>query len=310
VCHEKQGTFQTYSKTSRSQCPNVTMQSMKTRVSLKYRGPALDAGRMDVYEAAANMIAFSEFMVTAVKVTYGDAADAKAEVAGFDRSCFVTDLVFSVGGSAATIFTALTPQQLWNVVKGAFDLWKHLKGSPPANVTHQGQNVSVTNNSGSILQVRTESLTLVLTDKGAEAVERFVRQGLNHEGYGSLSIETDTDPAVTAEVSVEESAYFVPVSKEAQLSDNTVHMTIVIVAAVFQDGNKWRFSDGASTFSAAIFDGDFLALVNNGARFGKGDVLEVEMHIVQTRSGMKVSVDRSITKVLRHLTPQEQATIF
>lgn len=283
---------------------------MKTRVTLKYTGPALDAGRMDVYEASANMIAFSEFMVAAVKVTYGDAADAKAEVAGFDHGSFETDLVFSVAGSAATIFTALTPQQLWQVVKGSFALWKHLKGSPPASVVHQGQNVSVVNNSGTILQVRTESLTLVLSDKGAEAAERFVRQGLNHEGYKSLRIEAEDDQSATTEVTQEEADYFVRVSKESQLSDNTVRMSVVIVAAVFQDGNKWRFSDGASTFSAAILDGDFLTTINNGARFGKGDVLEVDMRIVQTRSGMKVSVDRTIVKVVRHLTPQEQAILL
>lgn len=66
---------------------------MKTRVSLRYLGPALDDGRMDVYEASKNMIAFSEFMVAAVKTTYGESAEAKAEVAGFEHGSFVTDLV-------------------------------------------------------------------------------------------------------------------------------------------------------------------------------------------------------------------------
>ena len=282
---------------------------MKTRVTLKYIGPALDLGRMDVYEASANMIAFSEFMVIAVKVTYGDSADAKAEVAGFDRGSFQTDLIFSVGGTAATIFSALTPQQLWHVVKGSFALWKHLRGSPPAHIEHNEQSVSVTNNNGQIIQVRIESLNLVLSEKACEAAERFVKQGLDHEGYDSLSIQTDNNQE-GATVFKNEAEFFVPVSKASQLSDNTVQMTVVIVAAVFQDGNKWRFSDGSSSFSAAILDGDFLQTVNNGVRFGKGDVLVVDMRIVQIRSGLKVSVDRSIMKVIRHLTPQEQTSIL
>ena len=132
------------------------MISVKTRVSLKYTGPALDAGQMDVYEASANMIAFSEFMVGFVKVTYGDSAEAKAEVSGFDHSSFITDLVFSFVGVGATIYSSLTPGKIWEVVKGAFDLWKHLKGSPPASVSHEGLSVTVTNNSGTILNVRTE----------------------------------------------------------------------------------------------------------------------------------------------------------
>ncbi|MBB1599988.1 hypothetical protein [Variovorax sp. UMC13] len=264
---------------------------------------------MNVYEASANMIAFSEFMVAAVKSTYGDAAEAHAEVAGFEHGSFVTDLVFTVGGSAATVFTALTPAQLWDVVKGAFDLWKHLKGSPPAAIKHDGQSVTVTNNSGHIIQVRTDSLTLVLNEKASEAVEQFVKVGLSHEGYEALRIGGATEvPAIT--VDRREAESFVPVAAKSQLSDNTVEVALTIVAAVFQDGNKWRFNDGASTFNAALTDGDFLIRVEKGERFGKGDVLRVRMQVVQSRTGAKVSVERTVLKVLDHLTPHEQAVLL
>ena len=279
---------------------------MKTSVTLRYEGPALDAGRMDVYEASANMIAFSEFMVAAVKATYGDAADATAEVSGFERGSFATDLVIEVAGSAATLFTALDPKQLWTVIKDAFELWKLLKGQPPKGVAHEGQHVTVTNNSGQIIQVRTESLTLVLNDKGSAAAQQFIKTGLDHEGYTAVRLQPDekTIPAITVDRS--DSGSFVPVVASIPLSDNSVRMTVIIVAAVFQDGNKWRFSDGASTFSAAILDGDFLTKVDRGERFGKGDVLEVQMRVVQTRQGMKVSVERTVEKVARHIRPLEQ----
>lgn len=79
-----------------------------------------------------------------------------------------------------------------------------------------------------------------------------------------------------------------------------------IITAVSRRENKWRFSDGASTFSAAILDGDFLAAVDRGERFGKGDVLEVQMRVVQSRQGMKISVERTVEKVIRHIHPHEQ----
>jgi len=261
---------------------------------------------MGVYEASANMIAFSEFMVAAVKATYGDAADAKAEVSGFERGSFATDLVIEIAGSAATLFTALDPKQLWTVIKDAFELWKLLKGQPPKSVAHEGQHFKVTNNSGQIIQVRTESLTLVLNDKGSAAAQQFIKTGLDHEGYTAVRLQPDekTMPAITVDRS--DSGSFVPVVASIPLSDNSVRMTVIIVAAVFQDGNKWRFSDGASTFSAAILDGDFLTKVDRGERFGKGDVLEVQMRVVQTRQGMKVSVERTVEKVVRHIRPLEQ----
>src|SRR5688500_1749177 len=65
-----------------------------TRMALKYSGPAVDSGLMDVYEASANMIAFSDFVVVLAKHAYGDAVQARASVAGFGRGSFVTDLLF------------------------------------------------------------------------------------------------------------------------------------------------------------------------------------------------------------------------
>jgi len=38
---------------------------MWTQPALKYEGPAMVDGQMNVYQTAANMIAFTEFMVAA-----------------------------------------------------------------------------------------------------------------------------------------------------------------------------------------------------------------------------------------------------
>jgi hypothetical protein len=285
---------------------------METRASLKYFGPALDAGRMNVYEAAENMIAFSEFMVVAVKVTYGDSADVKAEVGGFEHNCFETSLVFNLLGPAATVFSAVEPHHIWRVVKGAIALWKHLQGRPPTAITYNGPNVSVTNNNGTIIQLHADALHLTYHPKGAEAVSKFIRSGLNHEGYESVRIEPEDWPKLpdlASEVSKEESGYFVPVAPESKISDNIVRMSVVIVGPEFEGSSKWRFSDGGPPFSASMLDKEFIRKVNLGERFGKGDVLDVDMHIVQTRLGMKVSADREVLKVHDHMTPPDQYRI-
>ena len=281
---------------------------MKTSLSLRYSGPAVDDGLMDVYQAATNMIAFSEFMVTAVKIVYGNTAEAKTEVAGFGRGSFITDLVLNVGGPAASIFTALSPQELVKVIKGAFELWKHLKGSPPAAVIQSGQTVTVTNNTGQIIQVQTESLNLVFSEKGPEAVGRFVRDAIGQDGVDSVEIKADHSPLVT--VSQADAAYFVPVAQETPVSENTVRMALVLVAPVFQDNNKWRFNDGASSFAAAIEDEAFIARVDNGERFGKGDVLTVDMRITQTRTAGKIDVQRVIQKVHEHREASQQPPLL
>lgn len=282
---------------------------MEARLSLRYSGPAVDAGQMDVYAASANMIAFSEFMVAAVKAAYGDSAEARAEVAGFGRGSFITDLVFNVGGPAATMFAAFSPEHLLNLVKEAFGLWKHLQGSPPAAISQSGQNnVAVTNNNGQVIQVNTDTLNLVFSEKGADSVGRFVRDALTQDGISAVELES-AGQAVT-NVDASEASYFVPVAKEAPVSENIVTMALILVAPVFQDGNKWRFSDGGTTFPAAILDEEFINRVNNGERFGKGDILQVELSIKQSRTGNRISVDRQVLKVLEHRIASQQQPLL
>jgi hypothetical protein len=220
-----------------------------------------------------------------------------------------TSLIFSVGGQAATVFTALAPEQLWTVVKGAFMLWKHLKGSPPANVQNQGNTCNVTNNSGQIIQVRTDSVNLVFNEKATDAVSRCIKTALEADGYDRLEINSEDGEIITS-VNKQEAVGFGFVGKEGVLSDNVARMILSIVAPVFQDGNKWRFHDGERSFSAAILDGDFLMKVNQGERFGKGDLLDVDMRVLQNGIGLKTNIDRHIVKVHRHVVPQEQTTLL
>jgi hypothetical protein len=127
---------------------------METRLSLKYSGPSVDAGLMDVYQASANMIAFSEFMVIAAKCTFGEQVMVKAEVAGFGRGSFLTDVVFNFTGHTVPIFASFTVQELLSTINEAFELWKHLKGAPPKDIkTENHQTATVTNHNGQVIQV-------------------------------------------------------------------------------------------------------------------------------------------------------------
>lgn len=282
---------------------------MHTSISIRYKGPAVDNGLMDVYQASNNMIAFSEFMVAAVKSKYGDQTDVKAEVAGFEHGSFITNLVMEVGGPAISLFSTLSPKDIYSIVKDAIALWKFLKGKPPASVSYLGPNATVTNNNGHIIQIQTESLNLVLSDKGADSAGRFVREALLKDGIESVNISGTDDEL--ADVQKNEADYFVPIATETKISENVVTVSLILLAPNFQDGNKWRFNEGGgSNISAAMADEDFLRRVNNGERFGKGDILQVEMHVQQNKAGNQMKVERRILKVLDHKAPHEQESLF
>jgi hypothetical protein len=267
---------------------------------------------MDVYQAASNMIAFSEFMVSAVKTKYGDETDVKAEVSGFEHGSFVTNLVMDIAGPAATLLATVSAKDVYSLIKDAMSLWKFLKGSAPKAVSYTNENgmlANVTNNNGNVIQVQTEALNIVLSDKGADTVGRFIREALQKKGIDSVNIEGGNDALV--EVQKDEAEFFVPITPEEKLSDNVVTMSLILLSPNFQEGNKWKFSDGDSNhFSATLADADFVRRVNEGERFGKGDMLQVEMHIQQYRVGQKINTERRVLKVIQHHEKHTQVGLF
>jgi len=60
--------------------------------------------------------------------------DAKAEVAGFGRGSFVTDLVINPAGPHPTLFATGTVTDLLGTVNETVRFWKHLEGLPPRDV--------------------------------------------------------------------------------------------------------------------------------------------------------------------------------
>jgi hypothetical protein len=282
---------------------------MEARIALKYSGPAVDSGLMDVYEASANMVAVSDFFIVAAKTAFGDSTEARAEVAGFGRGSFLTDLVFNVAPTTATIFSTLSVKDLWEIIKGAIDLWKHLKGSPPKTIVNNSdsQTVNVTNNNGDIIQVRIDSLLVVTSEKGIKSVEKFVKNALEKPGMDSVSISSGENEI--AKVNQAEAHYFTDVTPTHSLTDNTVKMALIIESPVFKDENKWRFSDGQNSFFADIGDKAFLDQVNSGERFGKGDVLIADVRINQEQSAQKITATRTVVKVHEHRFAHKQLSL-
>ena len=271
---------------------------METRIALRYSGPAVESGAMDVYDATGNMLAFSEFVLLAAKTEFGKNIAARAEVAGFDRGSFVTDLIFHVTGISGTIFSGFSAEQLRKIIEDAFKLWKHLRGCPPRRVeAASAQEVRVTNNGGDIIQVAVNSLTLVMSEKGSESVGRFVKQALSTPGVDRMELAAEQ---IEISVTQEESRYFVPVAPSETVTDVVVRMALMVEAPVFKDGNKWRFSDGQQSFFADLDDREFLHRVNAGERFGKGDILSADVRINQQQSGLKLSAERTIVRVYEH----------
>jgi hypothetical protein len=96
------------------------------------------------------------------------------------------------------------------------------------------------------------------------------------------------------------------------VSDSTsrkVLLLLLLESVAFKDGNKWRVHDGQYPFFAALDDEAFLAEVDAGERFGKGDVLTVDLRQVQTVADGTLKTEYRITKVHEHRAPLQQSLL-
>jgi hypothetical protein len=277
-------------------------------ILLKYKGPSVDEGSMDVYAAAANMVAFSNYVVAATKQLYGD-VEVKAEVKAFQRGSFETDLMFQVVGLGATVLTA-TPdlRSILTAMKESLDLFKFLRGEPPQKVEHtdQSNNVTVTNVNGNVIIVQTESLSLTMDEKAGKAAAQFIGEALSKPGVNKIEIQSEGQQIVAA--TQEDAPFYRAIVDETPIVEKTIEVGLTIQEPSFKDGSghKWTMWDGEASLQYAMEDENFIARIDNGESFRKGDMLICDVKFTQTRAGSKLKIQRTILKVHDHKEGYEQ----
>ncbi|MFQ6311065.1 hypothetical protein [Lysobacter capsici] len=277
---------------------------------LRYSGPTVDDGRMGVYDVAANMVTFSDYVIAAAHTMYGSDVEVRAEVSAFSHGSFETDLLFHVAGMASALF-ASEPNvvALCTTVRESLELFKFLKGEPPKEISQQDRSVNVENNNGQILVVNIDSLSLTMNPKAGEAAAQFIGRALETAGVEAVSIGSGRDELI--EVDESEGEYFRPLSMDVDRSEYIVpDMKLQISVIGFRDGLKWKFSDGAKNIAAAVEDKRFLERVEGGEAFRKGDVLVCDVRVVQSvAANGRLKTQHSIIEVKQHLSRAAQPSI-
>lgn len=295
--------------------------SATVHFSIKYDGPALVSHQMDVRELAPALIALSELLEHASKTAFPDAPEVRVNVRGnFKGGSFGVDLsavqtvaqqmvsLFSGPEStaAANLFGILSGLGMVGSASGVIGVIKWLRGRKPSAIRIDGDKT--------VFEIRTaEEIETFSVDLVAGKLyqSRIVRQALARvvkplEREGVDIFACGQGGETTAVVTKDELASFdVAASGSEVLSDTLSERVLLqIESAVFKDDNKWRFTDGATPFYAEIKDPAFLARVNSGdERFGKNDVLVVDLRRVQTLNDNGLKLEYVVERVLDHKDP-------
>ena len=288
--------------------------------SVKYDGPALAMHQMDVRELAPALIALSTLLEEANRTLYPESPDVRVNVSGtFKGGSFGVDLVAlqSVKDQIVSIFAgpgATAAANLFAILSGIgilgagglIGVIKWLRGRKPSSIRFKDDTT--------IFELRLEEAVETFeVDLAAGKLyqSRVVRQALARvvkpletEGIDIFACgQNDTTEAV---VTKEEAEYFAVAASGADVVSDTLTESVLlqIESAVFKDGNKWRFSDGTSSFFAEIADEGFRGRIDSGdERFGKGDVLIVDLRRIQSITDTGLKSEYVIERVRQHKAP-------
>ncbi|MCW0921395.1 hypothetical protein [Pseudomonas sp. RG1] len=293
----------------------------KASFNVLYDGPALANSEMDVRELAPALLALGSLLEEANSVINDGRAQVAVQVkATFKTGCFGIELevIQSLLQHAHNLFSnesvasakellewiGLIQDNAGNAIAGGAGLLWLIK-----RIRGRRINQVVLLDRGRVRVVMDDD-ALVTEEKVLALYRQFrVRQALENvlkpleaDGIDTFAVTNLKQTDRFIEISKAERPYFkTPEPESETLSEDEFDVNLQIVSISFQEGNKWRFNDGASVFYADMLDESFISQVAASATsFTKGDILKVRLRRVQALSGEQFKTDYTVTKVLEH----------
>jgi hypothetical protein len=281
------------------------------QLSLEYYGAAVEKGQLKAKDVARYILALDEFMNVITTEAYGKDALLCMDVSGFRGQSFDIDFLLQVVGlSSGALFCTSSPKDLVTLATDSIKLCIHLAGNQPKQCTpdSNANTVNIENSNGHTQVFHIQTLNVLSDPKAANSLDTFIREPLL-KGLSEVKLKSSKFDIQT-KASANDAEFFKPLDFDLPISKNTITTGLTIESPSFKDGNKWKLFDGQSSFYAEITDREFIETVDKGERFGKGDLLIVEMEIIQTKTPQGLKIEKLITKVTDHKEAPQQKGMF
>jgi hypothetical protein len=283
---------------------------------LAYDGEALKSGSIDVNDLAPSLLSLSDLIDESNKlITKGKAEIRLRVVSEFEKGSFGIgfylhrghDIFLNVFNSpeASSIATFLTIIGIAGGI-GLFQLIKTSKGKKPIRITEitQTEKVKLEFENGSPLEVNKMVFQLFKSFRARRAVSRIIRP-LKSKGINTLCFYHKKKE--TIKIESKESEYFEPpIEKENEIISESEKI-LQIISPSFNEENKWRVSDGNSTFYVSIEDVNFVNKIKTRAiLFGNNDSLLAKLKLRQWFENGELKTENEIVEVINYLPAPEQ----
>lgn len=301
------------------------MDSDDMKFRIIYDGPALDNHEMEVRDLAPALLALSEVFEEANKTIYGKGTVVSVKVnASFKAGSFGVDLIASSSSIAQNLigmFSGSTASAACNIISlvgfgfllggkvknGLIQLITWMDGRKLKSI-HPLPDGNVKVFIDDEEQVFEEQVVeLYKNYKLRQSLEDLISKPLEKDGIDSFAVTIDEGKSFVS-INRKQSVLFkVDRPDDKKISESISVKALQLIDISFDEGHKWRFNDGSSTFHATVSDQDFIHAIDaQSVNFAKGDILMVELRITQHLQVGGIKTSYEVIKVKDIINPSRQ----
>lgn len=292
------------------------MKSDNVIFSVSYGGSALSDHEMNVRDLAPALLALGELIEDANKILNNDKTKVVVNIKATEPGSVIValsahqDLISQAIGlfSSDGVNSVLNLLDILKILGlsvgggglGVIGIIKWIKNRKITNVTKlEMGDYRLELEGGEAKIVKKTEIELFKAISIRKSIETIIHTPLQKDGVDNVTFEVEGNKEIIKKEEAE--SFLTPTVEQELLGEADVEQNLQIVNICFQEGGKWRFSDGNANFFADILDKDFLQIVQkNEVAFAKDDVLRVKMHRKQYITPSGIKTDYTITKIMDH----------
>ena len=267
-----------------------------------------------------NSLMHTTTIIEEISRYYDSGKKIEIKINALEKGSFLVhiELIETVVASLKSLFTTDNIKLAAEII-GAFvgltQLKKFLGGKNPKHVDRKGNKYRIENENGNVIIV--ENLTYNIYQSSALVKDALSQNFENLENDPSISGFEITDRDENTLIRVDKDEFPLMYVKKDEISDGERIVieaaTLNIVRLSFEGNLKWDFYFKGNKISARITDAKFYELIDKGETFAKGDILEVDLQIVQKwDESVNTFVNKlyQVNKILRHTPRGDQYKLF
>ncbi|MDH6422270.1 hypothetical protein [Aurantimicrobium minutum] len=274
-----------------------------------YDGPALQNHEMNAKDLATAVLALADAIQYAQLITEVGSSPVDLKIKAFKEGSFDIWLTLTETWDAVnSIYKSdyvQTSKGLTEIISSVFAavlVVKQISGRKfkrTDKVDSEGI-VEIVFSNGTQMSIPSNVFLLVTHQGFRKSLKGFVSP-LNSEGVTVIKATFDQEEQPLQIFENDVAAFEIPLQPEEMLTTSTSERILKIVSVEF-DFRKWRFSDGQTTFFAAVEDESFKQRIeDNASVFGISDSVRVLLRseqIIDSNGNLKMN--HVIVKVLEH----------